>query len=121
MTSQISRENWLLNPELLKLVRECRRQVQSEFGVKLHLTETRLPEKLAHFSGQSRSKHLPRIWSAITDKVPELLMPACEKSPKRMYRGQEVVVDAPATQAKTESKTPRPRRTKVIYRGQEVI
>lgn len=122
MTSQLSPENWLFDPQVLKLVRECRRLVRSEFGVTLHLTETHLAEQLADFSGQSRSMHLPRTWSVILKKVPELLTASRKTPTKRMYRGQEVMIDTPPTpQAGTGSETQSPRRTRVIYRGQEVL
>lgn len=123
MMSEISRENWLFDPQVLKLVRECRRLVHSEFGVKLHLTETGLAENLADFSSQSQSERLPQTWSAIMDKVPDLVTSSHEPStsPKRMYRGQAVVTETPPAPAPgSDSEISELGRTKVIYRGREV-
>lgn len=123
MMSEISRENWLFDPQVLKMVRECRRLVHSEFGVKLHLTEAGLAEDLAEFSSQSRCQRLPQTWSAIVAKVPDLITPAQERASaaKRLYRGQEIIEEtSPAPQSGSETNVSEKGRTRVIYRGREV-
>ena len=102
MSTMTSERSWLLNPALLKLVHQCRRLIQSEFGVKLHLTEDRLEHRLAEFASKTRSSHLARTWEALAPQIPNLEMPKAEEAPesnaaksaenrpKRIYRGQVV-------------------------------
>lgn len=126
MSTMTSERSWLLNPGLLKLVHQCRRLIQSEFGVKLHLTEDRLEYRLAEYASKSRSSHLLRTWETLKPQIPnlEIEMPEAEETagrdsgtaaankPKRMYRGQPVADDeAPNASAK---------RQKRVYRGQVI-
>ena len=123
MSTMASERSWLLNPGLLKLVHQCRRLIQSEFGVKLHLTEDRLEYRLAEYASKTRSSHLLRTWEALRPQIPnlELEMPAAEETtgsegekPKRMYRGQPIADEKrPGDEAPAQ-------RKKIIYRGQVV-
>lgn len=102
MSTMASERSWLLNPGLLKLVHQCRRLIQSEFGVKLHLTENRLEYRLAEYAGKTRSPHLLRTWEALAPQIPNLEVPDKEETPgqksgkgaqnraKRIYRGQVI-------------------------------
>jgi hypothetical protein len=99
MSTMASERSWLLNPGLLKLVHQCRRLIQSEFGVKLHLTEDRLEYRLAEYASKTRSSHLMRTWETLKPQIPNLEFetPAAEDTagsggikPKRIYRGQVV-------------------------------
>ncbi|MDX1551739.1 MAG: hypothetical protein R3198_03890 [Marinobacter sp.] len=114
MTSLASQRSWLLNPGLLKLVHQCRRLIHTEFGVKLHLTEEHLEEQLADYARKTRSSQLSRTWATLTEQVPHLRMAEPEEDDEeayeRTYRGQAVA----------EGETPRPQRSKRIYRGQVV-
>lgn len=126
MTSMASDRSWLMNPELLKLFHECRRQIQSEFGVRLHLTEENLEQNLADYVSRTRSAHLIRTWEALWPRIPDLELrdertpPA---PPRRKYRGQEVVDDTPSDdrdRPETESEAEAARKKKVVYRGQVI-
>ncbi|KMQ73411.1 hypothetical protein [Marinobacter subterrani] len=123
MTSLASERSWLLDPSVLKLVHQCRRLIQTEFGVKLHLTEERLAQQLADYARKSRSSHLARTWQSLKDQVPQLNIEPEEEDDglKRTYRGQ-VIADAPPVSANDyeEGEPHPPRKTKVIYRGQVV-
>jgi hypothetical protein len=93
-----SENSWLLNPVLLKLVHQCRRLIQSEFGVRLHLTDDDLEQRLAEYAGKTRSPDLTRTWEKLAPQIPglELAGPerepekTAENRPKRIYRGQVV-------------------------------
>ena len=130
MSTLASERSWLLNPGPLKLFHQCRRLIQSEFGVKLRLTEDHLEQRLAEYAGKTRSSHLTRTWEALAPQIPTLELPskdetsgkATENRPKRMYRGQPVA-DSEATSSKTEVDTTdaeAPTTSRKIYRGQVV-
>jgi hypothetical protein len=123
-----SERSWLLNPGLLKLVHQCRRLIQSEFGVKLHLTEDHLERRLAEFAGKTRSSHLVKTWETLAPQIPHLEMPAAEdpadedkrkSQPRRMYRGQPVDEPEPAAPANAGEPAPARKKT-IVYRGQVV-
>ncbi|WP_336367370.1 hypothetical protein [Marinobacter sp. C2H3] len=123
MTTLALERGWLLDPNHLKLVHRCRRLIQSEFGVKLHLTEQHLAQRLAEFAGKTRSPHLSRTWDDLVARVPELgglaNDDAEDDAPKRRYRGQ--VIADPELPAPGEAAPDVPaRKTAVIYRGQVV-
>ena len=119
MNSATIERNWLFDPSLLKLVHQCRRLIQSEFGVKLHLNEADLAQNLANYAGKSRSKNLVYTWQALKQRVPELNEETEEERvAPRMYRGQPI---AAGRQEKSSVEgEPCPRQKKVIYRGQVV-
>lgn len=119
MNSATIERNWLFDPSLLKLVHQCRRLIQSEFGVKLHLNEADLAQNLANYAGKSRSKNLVYTWQALKQRVPELNEETEEERvAPRMYRGQPI---AESRQVKGSSEGEScPPQKKVIYRGQVV-
>lgn len=128
MSTMTSERSWLLNPGLLKLVHQCRRLIQSEFGVKLHLTEDHLERRLAEYVGKTRSSHLVRTWETLAPQIPNLEMPAAgetesddkgQRRPKRMYRGQPVADPEPSADVSAGEQTPARKQT-MIYRGQLV-
>ncbi|WP_328188759.1 hypothetical protein [Marinobacter sp. OP 3.4] len=122
MASLASERNWLFNPSTMKKIQQCRRLIQMEFGVKLHLTEASLVEQLASFADRSRSDALTRTWAELKESVPELADVLSEPSPangKRTYRGQSIPdPEPPASSPQDEGS--QPRKPKVIYRGQVV-
>lgn len=128
MTTMASERSWLLDPSLLKLVHQCRRLIRSEFGVKLHLTEDRLAQRLANYAEQSRSADLAQTWAMIRDQVPSLALELdCGTVPKRTYRGQviaepEAADTAPETtgSAHDNGDSETPGRKKMVYRGQVI-
>jgi hypothetical protein len=117
MSALAFERSWLMNPGSLKLFHQCRRLIQSEFGVKLRLTEDDLEQRLAEYAGKTRSTDLAKTWETLVPQIPGLDISQPEEEPvkteqdrpKRMYRGQPVPDDD----------TPAPSRTK-IYRGQVV-
>ncbi|MDI9246541.1 hypothetical protein [Marinobacter sp. CHS3-4] len=137
MSTMASERSWLLNPGLLKLVHQCRRLIQSEFGVKLHLTEDRLEYRLAEYASKTRSSDFIRTWEALKHQIPTLELPAEEEpegkdadgkkesaSPKRMYRGQAIADETKPrtddTQLESDGEVDSPRKAKKMYRGQVV-
>lgn len=124
MTSLASERSWLLNPGLLKLVHQCRRLIHTEFGVKLHLTEEHLEQQLADYARKTRSSQLIRTWETLKEQVPQLDLPEpgddSAEGAKRTYRGQVIPENTSSGGESRQEEEPRPRRTKVIYRGQVV-
>ncbi|MCK7544560.1 hypothetical protein MLC59_10310 [Marinobacter bryozoorum] len=123
MASLASERNWLFNPSTMKKIQQCRRLIQMEFGVKLHLTEDALVEHLNSYAGKSRSDALSRTWTELKESVPELAdaVADSESSTKRTYRGQPIPDDEPPVKAvNSEGDESQPRKAKVIYRGRVV-
>lgn len=122
MSTMASDRSWLLNPGPLKLFNQCRRLIQSEFGVKLRTTDEELEHRLAEYAGKTRSSQLTKIWEALKPQIPALEMPAGEDSAdqnsadrsKQMYRGQPIAEDGAPSRNNPEQ------RKKLIYRGQVV-
>lgn len=108
--------SWLFNPSTMKQVHQCRRLIQSEFGVKVHLTDKDLVEQLANYAGKSRSDGLARIWTELKTIIPgfDEEQAASGERPGKTYRGQPVADDEPGQRNRqTRSRT-------IIYRGQVV-
>ena len=123
MASLASERSWLFTPSIMKKVQQCRRLIQMEFGVKLHLTEETLVEQLNHYAGQSRSDTLGRTWSELKEAVPQLASAVAdlEAPVRRTYRGQAIPDAHPGeSSVNHDGETSRPRKAKVIYRGQVV-
>ena len=121
MISLASERSWLMNPGLLKLVHQCRRLSQSEFGVKLHLTEEHLEQHLADYASKTRSAHLIRTWETLKPQIPNLVLHDDTDNEKRLYRGQEIAEETSRGSSSTsEMEAERTRKKKVIYRGQVI-
>lgn len=121
MNTTGNERSWLFEPELLRLVHQCRRLIQSEFGVKLHLNQDDLEQQLAGYAEQTRSRHLVHTWEALKQRVPELGQPEESETTKKTYRGQPIADDAGGTKKEKAGDEPaRPRHNKVVYRGQVV-
>ncbi|WP_144778774.1 hypothetical protein [Marinobacter maritimus] len=119
MNSITSERSWLFDPDLLKLVHQCRRLIQSEFGVKLHYDEANLEQHLAEYASKTRSRQLIHTWNALKQRVPELN--AAEGEPSqvlRTYRGQPIRAGRRERQTEKSEEEPRPKKR--IYRGQVV-
>lgn len=117
MNTTGNERSWLFEPELLRLVHQCRRLIQSEFGIKLHLNQDDLEQQLANYAGKTRSRHLVHTWEALKQRVPEL---GEDETPIKTYRGQAVFDELDKAEAGNENQPPRPRHNKVIYRGQMI-
>lgn len=122
MNSVASERSWLFDPSLLKLVHQCRRLIQSEFGVKLHLNEDHLEQHLAEYAGKTRSQHLVHTWEALKQRVPELNQISTDQPAAKTYRGQPIANDddVKVRNGETGEEEARPRKKQVIYRGQVV-
>lgn len=121
MISLASERSWLMNPGSLKLVHQCRRLIQSEFGVKLHLTEEHLEQHLADYASKTRSAHLIRTWEILKPQIPHLDLHDDTDNSKRMYRGQEIAEETSrGDSSASETEAERARKKKVIYRGQVI-
>jgi len=53
--------SWMLKAENLAIVRECRRLVQAEFGITLHIHDETLLQKLCGFGARSKDRKLQRL------------------------------------------------------------
>jgi hypothetical protein len=120
-----SERSWLLNPDRLRLVHQCRRLIHSEFGVKLRLTEDHLEQQLANYAEKTRSSHLTKIWEVLKPQIPSLKLPedkgGTKMASKRIYRGQKIDDEPPKpAQNKKEAGESSPQKQKMIYRGQVV-
>ncbi|MCH8499377.1 MAG: hypothetical protein LAT63_12940 [Marinobacter sp.] len=107
--------SWLFDPQLLKLVHQCRRLIQAEFGVKLHLTDDHLEQQLAGYAQRSRSSQLASLWKRLEPCLPQGYEVEAEEPQKRRYRGQVLLQDSTGA----EPAAPRKPRT-IVYRGQVV-
>jgi hypothetical protein len=117
---------WLLRYDILRQVNQCRRLIQAEFGVKLHLDDPGLRLLLAEYAGRSRTKSLQRCYAEmrlllIDLEGPDLPAPAPVvaevAASRRMYRGRPVAEpEAPSSELDSEVTAPRPART-IVYRG----
>ncbi|MFN3712963.1 MAG: hypothetical protein ACK4SX_04820 [Alcanivoracaceae bacterium] len=116
---------WLLRYDILRQVNQCRRLIQAEFGVKLHLDDSRLRLLLADYAGSSRTKSLQRCYAEmrlllIDLEGPDLPAPVVVAEPPvvtRMYRGRPVAEpEPPVTAEPGNDDVARPMRT-IVYRG----
>jgi len=120
MSTLQTERSWLLDRSNLKLVQQCCRLIESEFGVRLHLTEEHLEQQLAVYIRKSQNHDLAGAWQKLLGQVPELAEKT-EEHPKKMYRGQVIAEDRPQTQAgEAEQEAHLPRKKQIIYRGQVI-
>lgn len=120
MTTLLSERSWLLDRHNLKLVQQCCRLIESEFGVRLHLTEEHLEQKLAAYARKTQNTQLHHIWECLLTQVPDL-EEKTEEHPKKLYRGQVVADDRPKAQEREAGQEAHPPRKKqIIYRGQVI-
>jgi hypothetical protein len=54
-------KDWLLNASNLAVVRQCRRCIQDEFGVKLTLTQDDILRQIQVYAEKSNNPHLRRL------------------------------------------------------------
>lgn len=54
-------KDWLLNAANLAVVRQCRRCIQDEFGVKLALTQDDILRQIQSYAEKSANPHLRRL------------------------------------------------------------
>lgn len=131
MIPMATERSWLFDPNLLKLVHQCRRLIHSEFGVKLHLTDDHLEKQLADYANRSRSGQLRRVWDSLKHRIPGYDDTLADKpesteggTGKRIYRGQVIETDARPTHEKAlpaaEFGAMAAPKKKVIYRGQVI-
>ncbi len=120
MTTLHSERSWLLDRSTLKLVQQCCRMIESEFGIRLHLTEEHLEQQLAAYVRKSQNRELAGIWQSLLEQVPEL-EEKTEEHPRKMYRGQVIADDRPASHSgEGNEEEHQPRKKKIIYRGQVI-
>ena len=60
-------KTWLLKTENLSVVRACRRQIEEEFGVTLHLNSEDLVEQIQEYAYISADPGLRQLAQAIED------------------------------------------------------
>ncbi|WP_339800084.1 hypothetical protein [uncultured Marinobacter sp.] len=119
MTSPATERSWLFDPSTLKLVHQCRKLIQMEFGVKLHLTDEALEQRLASYAGKSRSASLGRTWRTLQEQVPGLKVYSSEAesgNTAKTLRGQTL---ADRNSSPPENPGDRPVKT-ITYRGQTI-
>jgi hypothetical protein len=73
--------SWMLRAENLAVIRECRRLVQQEFGVTLHIHDDELLEKICAYGARSRERKLQRLalpierlllYGLVSDEFPDI-------------------------------------------------
>jgi hypothetical protein len=52
---------WMLKADNLAIVRQCRRQIQQEFGVTLHIHAENMLEEICAYSVRSKNRELQRL------------------------------------------------------------
>lgn len=126
-------QSWLMNYEILRLVNQCRRLVDAEFGEKPMLSDGGIWRRLGELAGQSRSQGTQRVyaelrlallnlddtdWPAHVDEQAEdMAQPAV-----RMYRGRPVAAPEPdpAEAAPASESTAREATKTITYRGRTI-
>ena len=130
MSAEIT-QSWLLNYEILRLVNQCRRLVDAEFGQKPLLSDQHIFHALGDLAGRSRSRGTQRVYAELrlallkADDVdwPASHDPAEEpaKGNQRMYRGRPVNKPEAATDDTDGAHAPAKGPVKTItYRGQTI-
>lgn len=61
MSAYVAEKDWLLNATNLAVVRQCRRCIQDEFGVKLMLTQDDVLRQIQTYAEKSSNPHLRRL------------------------------------------------------------
>ncbi len=128
----VDTSNWLMHYPTLRQVNHCRRQIQAEFGVRLHLNDPDLRNTLAHYAGHSRSRRVQESYAELRMALIELEgpdepsanpEPGEDQRPKRMYRGRPVAEPEPDNEAVGQSDngsaeaTEAGRARTIMYRG----
>ncbi len=68
-TSMQANKAWLLQVENLALVRECRRRISDEFGVKLQLSSDDLFDRIQSYADRSNDRVLQRLAQPIAQML----------------------------------------------------
>ncbi len=123
----IDSNNWLMHYPTLRRVNQCRRQIQAEFGVRVHLSDPALRDTLAHYAGHSRSRRLQEAYAELRLALIELEGPdepageddrQDQQKPRRMYRGRPVPEPDTDTEASEEGRGGESSRARtIVYRG----
>ena len=69
-------KTWLLQVENLALVRECRRRISDEFGVKLQLSSDDLLDRIQGYADRSNDRVLQRLARPIASLLKSGDMPS---------------------------------------------
>lgn len=123
----VNTSNWLMHYPTLRQVNHCRRQIQAEFGVRLHLNDPDLRHTLAYYAGQSRYRRLQESYAELRLALIDLEGPdepsngpntEAEQRPRRMYRGRPVAEPEADSGSANSGGSPEtePSRT-IVYRG----
>ncbi|MDB6062322.1 MAG: hypothetical protein JWM78_2425 [Verrucomicrobiaceae bacterium] len=68
-TTVQANKTWLLEVENLAVVRECRRRISDEFGVKLQLSADDLFDRIQGYADRSNDRILQRLARPITEML----------------------------------------------------
>ena len=120
-------DHWLLQYDILQLVKQCQRLILAEFGEKPALSDIHLRDRLADYAGRSRSLSLQHLYGEIRLALirfegPDVLVTqgadgADAARPQRMYRGRPVAGAEAADKADTAPARADESGKTVIYRG----
>ncbi|MFE8071300.1 hypothetical protein QQM79_09580 [Marinobacteraceae bacterium S3BR75-40.1] len=105
----------LLHYRMIRQVNQCRRLIQQEFGVRVHLDSPNLAEELQRFAESSRSDQLKTIWKAMMEELAPS-EPQAARAARRIYRGRALPANTPEEPPGERAKSPSVR----IYRGRVV-
>lgn len=92
-------KTWLLEVDNLALVRECRRRISAEFGVKLKLSSDDLLDRIQGYADRSDDPVLRRLAQPIA-----LMLDSSELQPRRDIDLSNIPVVAPKKMASGWSK-----------------
>src|ERR1022692_3901807 len=85
---------WLLQVKNLTLVRECRRRISDEFGVKLQLSSDDLLDRIQGYADRSNDRTLQRLARPIA-----LMLKSGEAQPKKSIDLSNIPIVAPKKMA----------------------
>ncbi len=89
MSAQANK-TWLLQVENLSLVRECRRRISDEFGVKLQLSSDDLLDRIQGYADRSNDRILQRLARPIA-----VMLKSGETQPQKSIDLSNIPIVAP--------------------------
>ncbi len=108
----------IYNRQTIALLMRLCKLASGEFGVRLHLNDPEIINKISDLLSDGASPEILSVWSAVRDEIGLELLPATEEARRPPYRGQA----SPSPSIAPEPVLPpatRPRSVR-IYRGRIV-
>ena len=112
----------IYNRQTIALLMRLCKLISGEFGVRVHLDDPEIINKLSKLLTAGASPEVLSVWRAVRDEIGPEEMSAAVGAPRRVYRGQVVEEVVRTRSAAPEPVSPpesRPRSVR-IYRGRIV-